>query len=188
MISVFIGGSRRLTRLNQNVRARIDNIIEKGFTVLVGDANGADKSVQSYLAEKEYKNVVVYHSEGNCRNNLGNWSVKTVPFTGEKKGFAYYTAKDDEMLKDADFGLMIWDGKSKGTLRNILGLINIGKKTVVFLSQKQVFITISSSDKLEQLFQLCNKNLLEYFKKAFPLHKKPDHKKNQLALPSIPYA
>jgi hypothetical protein len=27
-------------------------MIEKGFTILVGDANGADKAVQRYLADK----------------------------------------------------------------------------------------------------------------------------------------
>jgi hypothetical protein len=32
-------------------------MIEKGFQILVGDANGADKAIQRYLAEKSYPNV-----------------------------------------------------------------------------------------------------------------------------------
>lgn len=43
MKKVFIAGSRRLSHLNEDVKGRIDTMIEKGFTILVGDANGADK-------------------------------------------------------------------------------------------------------------------------------------------------
>ena len=55
MTKVFIAGSRRLSRLNAEVKRRIDTMIEKDFTILVGDANGADKAVQRYLAEKGYR-------------------------------------------------------------------------------------------------------------------------------------
>jgi len=50
MTRVFIGGSRRLTRLNADVQRRIDKIIEQGFPILVGDANGADKAVRRISA------------------------------------------------------------------------------------------------------------------------------------------
>lgn len=52
MTKVFIAGSRQLSRLNAEVKRRIDTMIEKGFTVLVGDANGADKAVQRYRVGK----------------------------------------------------------------------------------------------------------------------------------------
>jgi predicted Rossmann fold nucleotide-binding protein DprA/Smf involved in DNA uptake len=71
MTKVFIGGSRRLSKLNKDVKRRLDNIIEKGFTVVVGDANGVDKAVQQYLASKHHENVVVFCMAGQCRNNLG---------------------------------------------------------------------------------------------------------------------
>ena len=60
MRNVLIAGSRRLSRLNADVKLRIDTMIEKGFTILVGDANGADKAVQRYLAERGYRNVIVH--------------------------------------------------------------------------------------------------------------------------------
>jgi hypothetical protein len=44
-MKVFIAGSRWLSRLSADVRSRLDTIIEKGFTILIGDANGADKAV-----------------------------------------------------------------------------------------------------------------------------------------------
>ena len=44
MTRVFIGGSRQVTRLTADVQRRIDKIIEQGFSILVGDANGVDKA------------------------------------------------------------------------------------------------------------------------------------------------
>ncbi len=32
-----------------NARERLNNVVESGFPVLVGDANGADKAVQKHL-------------------------------------------------------------------------------------------------------------------------------------------
>jgi len=55
---VFIAGSRRLSRLNKDMRRRIDNIVNKGFTVIVGDANGVDRAVQRYLSSRHYGSVV----------------------------------------------------------------------------------------------------------------------------------
>ena len=70
MDSVFVAGSRALSKLNAQVKERLDNILRKEFTVLVGDANGADKAVQGYLAERRYRHVFVYCMEV-CRNNVG---------------------------------------------------------------------------------------------------------------------
>ena len=49
MDSVFVAGSRALSKLNAQVKERLDNILRKEFTVLIGDANRADKAVQRYL-------------------------------------------------------------------------------------------------------------------------------------------
>ena len=75
---VFIAGSRRLSRLNNDVKRRIDNIVDKGFPVIVGDANGVDKAVQQYLSSRNYTNVVVFCMEGGCRNNVGAWPMRTI--------------------------------------------------------------------------------------------------------------
>ena len=58
--TVFVAGSRQISRLPSEVRSRLDTMIEKGFQILVGDANGADKAVQQYLADKSYPNVIVH--------------------------------------------------------------------------------------------------------------------------------
>jgi hypothetical protein len=72
MTKVFISGSMRIKRLDKNVLDRINNILEKHYGVIVGDADGVDSSVQDYLKQKGAKSVLVYCT-GSCpRNNLGN--------------------------------------------------------------------------------------------------------------------
>ncbi len=135
MTKVFFSGSRRFARLNQAVRDRADSIIAQGFTVLVGDANGADTSMQEYLAEREYENVIVFCTGSACRNNVGGWKTRHVkPAAGTRRGFRFYTAKDEKMSEEATYGFAMWDGKSIGTLNNILNLLRQKKKVLVYFS------------------------------------------------------
>ena len=91
MTTVFIGGSRRITRLNDTIRYTADNIMRQRFAIVIGDANGADKAVQSYLAEKAYRDVIVYCMGDHCRNNVGSWPVEQIYADNQLKDFAYYT-------------------------------------------------------------------------------------------------
>jgi len=43
------------------------------------------------------------------------------------------------MAKDADVGLMIWDGKSTGTLSNIIELLTRKCNSKVFIHEEKVF-------------------------------------------------
>lgn len=142
MTTVFIGGSRKLTRLSAGVRERIDRMIEKGFEIVIGDANGADRAVQQYLSDRGYRNVRVYCSKGLCRNNVGNWETRAVEASRGSKGFEFYAAKDAEMTIAASIGFMLWDGKSRGTLTNVRRLLQDGKKVVVFLASTETFVTL----------------------------------------------
>lgn len=142
MESVFVAGSRALSRLNAQIKERLDNIVKQNFTVLVGDANGADKAVQRYLAERGYEHVVVYCMDV-CRNNVGNWLThahKSEP--GSPHDRHYYGIKDLAMAKDASCGLMIWDGTSKGTLTNVINLVKAEKKVLLYSAQKKHFFTL----------------------------------------------
>src|SRR4030042_5943477 len=111
MIKVFIGGSRDITRLTKDIKVRIDNIIQKEYSILIGDATGADKSVQKYLFDKGYGNVIVFCMGRGCRNNIGRWETKHIEGKSEKKDFSYYSIKDLEMAREKDSGFMIWGGK-----------------------------------------------------------------------------
>lgn len=148
MPKVFIGGSRRLSRLNKDVKRRLDNIIDRGFTVMVGDANGADKAVQRYLASRRYQNVIVFCMMGECRNNLGHWPTRDVAAPLGTRGFAYFSTKDRAMAEEADYGLMLWDGKSRGTLTSIVDLVRHGRPVVVYVSPAKSFTTMREPEQL----------------------------------------
>ena len=82
MIKVFIGGSQCIKKLPAIVAARIDNIIDSNFTVLVGDAIGVAACVQKYLAEKAWANALVFCT-GISRNNAGGW--KTMDISSKRR-------------------------------------------------------------------------------------------------------
>jgi hypothetical protein len=148
---VFVAGSRQISRLPAEVRSRLDTMIEKGFQILVGDANGADKAVQRYLADRSYPNVLVHCMKDHCRNNVGNWPTCEVAAPRGAKGFAYYSLKDCAMAETAEYGLMLWDGKSKGTVNNVVNLSRDHKPVVVYVAPTKQFRTIKSFDDLKDL-------------------------------------
>ena len=149
MTYVFVAGSRVVSRLNDQIRERLDNIMEQDFTVLIGDANGADKAVQRYLAKHHYRNVKVYCMEL-CRNNVGEWPVHRHGSQSSKHDRHYYGIKDLAMVKDASCGFMLWDGESKGTLTNVLSLLAAHKKALLYLSPKKQFFKLSTFEDLHQ--------------------------------------
>ena len=155
MTSIFIGGSRAISRLNAELQAKLDEFIERECTIFVGDASGADKAVQQHLASRGYGRVVVYCMD-RCRNNVGSWPVNSVSSPGSTRGFAYYAAKDLAMANDAKCGMMLWDGESKGTLNNIQNLISAGKKTLVYFSPDGAFHKLVSPADLDGLIHRCD--------------------------------
>ena len=126
-------------------------MIEKGFQILVGDANGADKAVQRYFADKAYPNVLVHCMKAHCRNNVGNWPTREVTAPRSAKGFDYYSLKDRAMAETAEYGLMLWDGKSKGTVNNVVNLSRDHKPVVVYVAPTRQFRTIKTFDDLKDL-------------------------------------
>lgn len=155
MTKVFIAGSRRLSRLDSTVKRRLDSIIGKGFTILVGDANGADKAVQRYLAEKRFRNVIVHCMVGNCRNNVAGWPTHEVSASPGARGFSYYSTKDLAMVNEAEYGLMLWDCESKGTLNNAINLVHQKKPVVVYLAPEKRFQNLRTLGDLAQLLASC---------------------------------
>lgn len=156
MTTVFLSGSRKINRLNDVIRCRIRNIIEQEFHIIVGDANGADKAMQSYLADEQYQNVSIFCSGQTCRNNVGSWPSEMISVNSKLKGRAFYTQKDNAMAAKADFGLVLWDGKSEGSINNTLELLKNGKKSVVYFSPKKKFFKIKTPEDAYNLLQMCD--------------------------------
>jgi adenine-specific DNA-methyltransferase len=159
MKAVFVGGSRRISRLNDDVRKRIDRIVEQELPILVGDASGIDKAVQRYLHSKTYRRVEVYCAELQCRNNIGAWPVRNIPVTGKRRDRRFYSTKDRAMADESSFGLMIWDGESLGTLMNVFRMCARSKPTVVYVSCDNSFIEVRDREDFDQLLRTSDPSL-----------------------------
>jgi hypothetical protein len=55
------------------------------------------------------------------------------------------------MAEAAEYGLMLWDGKSKGTVNNVINLSRDHKPVVVHVGPTKQFRTIKSLDELRDL-------------------------------------
>jgi hypothetical protein len=132
MAMIFIGGSRDITVLPDAATERISSIVAREHGVLIGDAPGVDAEVQGLLAGYGYEHVGVFHAGSEPRHNLGDWPAYHVPPPPGARGFAVHAEKDREMARRADYGLMIWDGASPGTLLNVLRLALIATPCVIY--------------------------------------------------------
>lgn len=151
MTTVFIAGSITIKRLDARVKERIDKVVESGFDVVVGDADGADAAIQRHLRDIGAKSATVYCSGCVPRNNVGDWAIQVVDTPHAPGSRAFFTAKDLQMARRADFGLMIWDTKSTGTLSNVIELLGRKKKSVVYMHRDKVFKNVGTVEDLESL-------------------------------------
>lgn len=60
------------------------------------------------------------------------------------------------MANEADYGFMIWDGKSRGTLNNTINLVAQNKKVLVYPSQQSKMVVFHSFDDFNALIEQCN--------------------------------
>ncbi len=141
----------KIKHLDPKVKERIDKIVKSNFNVVVGDADGADACIQAHLFAHGASNTVVYCSGSQPRNNVGSWPIRNVDSTHTPGSRAFFTAKDVEMAKVADYGLMIWDAKSTGTLSNVIELLRQRKKSIVFVNKEKEFKTVGDISHLEAL-------------------------------------
>ena len=154
MTTVFISGSRDIPFLPKQAKTRIDRIIDRGFSVVVGDSEkGVDANVIEYLSTCNYSQVTVYtiHEEPRVKSVLDTWDVCRVePETSKRIGAdgsdrnarERETAKDAAMGEIADYGLVIWkssspnrfgrESTSKGSLRNMHQLLSQAKPVVLY--------------------------------------------------------
>ena len=129
-MKVFVGGSKTITYLKDEVKTSLDTLCDMGAEFLIGDCFGADKLMQQYLYDKGYRKVTVYVSGERTRNNIGGFIEKHINAEG-LSGFEFYRQKDIVMAEDADRGLMLWDGKTMGTSANIQDMRRMGKEVTV---------------------------------------------------------
>ncbi|MGH8590406.1 MAG: hypothetical protein ACREXX_14070 [Gammaproteobacteria bacterium] len=147
-------------------------MIAEGLQILVGDANGVDKAIQVFFSERGYANVIVFYAGDLCRNNLGHWTTRPIKVDRARRDFKFFTAKDIAMSDEADYGFMIWDGESQGTVNNILNLLERGKKVVVYLSPNREFITVTRPADATELLKRIDRRLADDLDKKVGLRRR----------------
>lgn len=172
MPNVFVAGSITIKNLDEAFRARLATVTERGFRVLVGDASGADTSIQEELKQTGNQHVTVYCSGSEPRNNLGDWPVESVFTLAEPGSRAFFTAKDKKMAENADYGLMIWDKKSPGTLSNVIELLILGRASVVYLHKDRKFVEVKSVSDIDFLISEMSAGAKEQAEKKISLSSK----------------
>lgn len=167
-MKIFIAGARSVKILNDTVKNRLLSIYRTKGSVLVGDCYGVDAAVQKFFVDLHYSDVTVFASNGKARYNIGNWKVENVHVSNTMKGFDFYAQKDAVMADQADYGFMIWDGRSKGTLNNMLNLVLRGKKVLVYLSACDKMYVVGSQADLENLLKICPSDTWRTYRKLIP--------------------
>lgn len=148
MKKVFISGSISIKKLPEKVKESLNKINQKKYSVLIGDAQGIDNEIQKYLKKINHKSTTIYHITDIPRCCQKEFETKKIDYKNleeykqldEKKkekiekfdGRSRQKFKDKAMLKDSDFLLAIWDGKSQGTKNNILSGVEKDKFVKIF--------------------------------------------------------
>ena len=134
-MKVFISGSASINILPTPVVNYISTFT--GCEILVGDCYGIDYLVQR-LVSKLNLDTTVYYVGDHCRNCWDlTFNTKAVPSTEE--GRIFFTAKDKAMCVDCDMAVMVWDGESKGTFRNIEHCKSLCKPYIVFMKDGSLY-------------------------------------------------
>jgi hypothetical protein len=160
MQSVFVAGSITIKKLPDKFVERFDNLISAELNIMVGDANGADSAMQQILLDRGSQSVTVFCSGDQPRNNLGHWPVRSIRTPAKPGTRQFFSAKDLAMAATADFGLMLWDSKSTGTLSNVIELTKRRKKSVVYVHRHHAFSIVHDVESLQHLVDLMSDDAL----------------------------
>ena len=121
---LLIGSSAFKNReLPVEVQERIDIAMERGMTIIVGEAAGASRAYQDYLKAKGYQDVVVGHAI-RLRYNAGNW--KDIQYGKNLK------EREREMIEDCDSAIVIWMNNSGVIAEDLEILKRLGKPTFLY--------------------------------------------------------
>lgn len=156
-MKIFIAGARSITALDTYVQEKMLSIYHKGHEIIVGDCYGVDASVQKFYAALDYEKVTVFASNGRARNNIGRWPIEAVAVPASIRGFDFYRQKDIAMANEAEYGFMIWDGESRGTLNNIITMVSQHKPVLVYLSKQSKPIVVKTPEGITKLTEICGK-------------------------------
>jgi hypothetical protein len=152
-MKVMLSGSRSINSIPAVVESKITQICKSGVTFLVGDAPGADTLFQKLLLDFKYSKVIIHHVDQYPRNNLGSWNSIRVETTRKTKNWLYFGKKDIEMTKSCNISLVIWDGRSDGSVLNCFRALNQDKQVLLFNSHQQSEVKLENMIDFEKYFK-----------------------------------
>ncbi|MFT7172404.1 MAG: hypothetical protein ACI9NQ_000615 [Paracoccaceae bacterium] len=76
---------------------------------------------------------------------MGSWETHSLQVPAGARGRDFYTQKDRLMAKNADYGFVLWDGKSPGSIENVITLLKGGKSALVYYSPDKEFTELGSA-------------------------------------------
>lgn len=168
-MKVFISGSISLKELTPTIEDTLNYIIEKQYSIIIGDAAGIDSLIQQYLSSKEYYDVTVYSLLSKPRNLFSNnFTVKTIDYLvmaeylelpeKEKKKVEFserkkQAFKDIAMSLEANVFIAIWDGKSEGTKNNILRSLEYKKDCILIMDNNIIPKCDITKEKIENIYE-----------------------------------
>jgi hypothetical protein len=133
-MNIVLGGSRHIEKIPNEVLELISDYVGKNYNFLIGDASGSDSAFQYFFAKEKYQKVRIFSSAGYIRNNLGNWNWELIDSGLKSKSNAVHAFKDRHMCKLSNFGIMIWDCQSAGTLSNVIDLVRQGENCFIWVA------------------------------------------------------
>ena len=78
------------------------------------------------------------------------------------------------MAAAAEYGLMLWDGESKGTLNSVIDMIRQSKSVVVYLAPKRVFKNLRSPEDVAALLSQCDRASVQRFERELGIDRVPN--------------
>lgn len=129
MVKVLIAGSRDFDNyelLKSKTDFLLQNIKDK-ITIISGTAKGADRLGEEYAREKGYNlercPALWYNLSEPCKIKYDSFGKSYNVLAGLKR--------NEYMVKEADYIIEFWDGKSSGTKYTIEYARKLGKKIKV---------------------------------------------------------
>jgi hypothetical protein len=113
----------RKQALPESVARILDAAIARNMKIVVGEAPGANRLFQDYLAAKKYTKVVIGHAKS-IRYNAGTWKTRQY---GEK-----VSEREKNMIKECDSAIIIWADHSGVIAENLEILKRIGKPVFIY--------------------------------------------------------
>ena len=75
------------------------------------------------------------------------------------------------MVDAAEYGLMIWNGESKGTLNDMIKMVRDCKPVVVYIAPRRVFQRLRSMEDLAGLLSKCDPAIVQQFERELSIER-----------------